>query len=103
MPAQCHYFVKKWNDWIRWYDADFWDYLQGEYDWKRYGIDFGEFHALFNEADYTHLMAQNMVIVLIVLLGLITIWALIVVKDVILSFLPGSSQSWWMKPHSPWC
>lgn len=57
MPANAHYFLKKWNDWRRWYDDDFWEYLQGEYDWSFYQIDFGNFHALFNSGDYTHLIA----------------------------------------------
>ena len=24
MPANAHYFLKKWNDMVRWYDSDFW-------------------------------------------------------------------------------
>lgn len=47
MPAPAHYFLKQWNDWIRWYDPAFIEYLQEAYDWKRYGIDFGEYHQLF--------------------------------------------------------
>lgn len=57
MPANAHYFLKKWNDWIRWYDDDFWEYLQGVYDFRFYGVDFGNFHALLDLGDYTHLVA----------------------------------------------
>ena len=102
MPANAHYFLKKWNDWRRWYDDDFWEYLQGVYDFNHYGVDYGSFHALFDLADYTHLVAQNMIIVILVLLILITIWVGVIVKDFIASFLP-KQDKWWANQHSAWC
>ena len=98
MPANAHYFLKKWNDWIRWYDADFWEYLQGIYDFRQYGINYGSFHLLFDLGDYTHLVAQNMIIVILVLAIFLTIWAIIFVKDFIVSYMPKKNKNkWWAK------
>jgi len=77
--------------------------LQEAYDWKRYGIDFGEYHQLFQLGEYTHLMAQNMVLIILVLLIFLTIWTMIIIKDFFVSFLPNTQRKkWWAKTHSSW-
>ena len=57
MPGNAHYFLKKWNDWRRWYDPDFWEHLKENYDFMRYALDFGSYNVVFELADYTHLLA----------------------------------------------
>ena len=57
MPANAHFFLKKWNDWIRWYDSSFWEYLKHNYDFKEYEKDTGSYSPLLWQSDYTHLFA----------------------------------------------
>ena len=65
-------------------------------------MEFGGFHALFDLGDYTHLVAQNMIIVILVLLIFMTIWVAVLLKDFIVSFLPRQDK-WWAKKHGAWC
>lgn len=39
MPANVHFFLKKWNDWRRWYVPSYWDHLKVKYDFETYALD----------------------------------------------------------------
>lgn len=43
-----------------------------------------------------------MIIVILVLMIFMTIWAAVLVKDFIISFLPRQDK-WWASKHAPWC
>ena len=105
MPANAHYFLKKWNDWIRWYDSSFWESMQESYEFRTYSEETGSYSTLLQLADYNHLFAQNMIIVIMVLLILLVIWAVIAVKDKILArrVEPGKKKNCCQNKHAPWC
>lgn len=105
MPANAHYFLKKWNDMIRWYDSSFMQSLRESYDFNSYSEETGSYSKQLMLGDYTHLFAQNMVIVIIVLLILLILWAFIAVKDRILASRSRTrrQKKCCNKRHSPWC
>ena len=45
MPANAHYFLRKWNNWMRWYDVDFQEHLQESYNFKTYDEDTGAYSS----------------------------------------------------------
>ena len=45
MPANAHYFLRKWNNWMRWYDVDFQEHLQESYNFKTYSEDTGAYSS----------------------------------------------------------
>ena len=45
MPANAHYFLRKWNNWMRWYDVDFQEHLQENYNFKTYDEDTGAYSS----------------------------------------------------------
>ena len=92
MPGTVHYFLNKYLDWLRWYDGDFMEWLEGTFEFKRYDLDFGAYHALLKSCDYEHLFAQNMVIIIAVLLFLVLVWLIIVIKDLISRTTSASSS-----------
>ena len=83
IPANAHYFLKQYLDWLRWYDSDFWTHMQERYDFKRYQMDFGAYHYMLKACDYDHLFAQNMVIVIIVFLTALTVMLICSVRDLL--------------------
>ena len=46
MPANAHYFLSIYLDWLRWYNEDFFEYVEQEFDMRSYYIEFGAYHTL---------------------------------------------------------
>ena len=56
MTGSAHYFLLKFLNWLRWYDKDFIESLEGTiFDFKEYSLDFGAYHALLKAGNYEHL------------------------------------------------
>ena len=81
MPANVHYFLKKYLDWLRWYDEDLMGWLNESGDLKRYKMSDGAYHSILNAADYDHLLARNMIIVGGVFSFILLVWLITVIKD----------------------
>ena len=81
MPANAHFFLKRYNDLIRWYDPSFWEYLRQTHEFKEYEIENGPYSPPLKLGDYNHSFAQNMIIVIMVLLILLVLWVSIAIKD----------------------
>ena len=115
MPGNVHYFLIKYLNWLRWYDEDLMEWIDegSAFDLKKYDMDFGAYHRLLKNANYEHLFAQNMAIVIAVLLLIIFIWLLILAKDLISYLMTrfGKNQNCsknlrskeQMKNKSRWC
>ena len=84
MPANAHFFLEHYLNWLRWYDKDFEGYLQETFDYKSYRLDFGAYHVLLQACGYDHLFASNMVIIIIILLALLIIWGSIATVELIM-------------------
>ena len=98
MPGTSHYFLLKLLNWLRWYDEDFIESLEGtSFDFKEYDLDFGAYHALLKAGNYEHLFIQNMVIICALLLFFVLIWLIIVIKDLIIFLLKRSKRD--LKPQ----
>lgn len=46
MPGTADYFLQKYLNWLRWYDKDLIEWLNGLSEFKKYPIDTGAYHAL---------------------------------------------------------
>ena len=85
MPGNVHFFLTKYLNLLRWYDEDFMEWIDegSAFELKKYDMDFGAYHELLKNANYEHLFAQNMAIVIAVLLLIIFIWLIILTKHLI--------------------
>ena len=82
MPVNAHYFLKTWNDWVRWYWRDATENFSAEFhQFKMYDMDFGKYHPLLKMADYEHLIAENMLMILMVLAICLALWAVLTLID----------------------
>jgi len=102
MPANGHYFLKKYLDLLRWYQDDFVFWLNEQINFKRYHLETGAYHTLLNTCDYDHLISKNMFMVLIVFAVTLILWILCIIKDMNLHMITrkGSCLN---KKQSPWC
>ena len=83
MPANAHYFLSKYLDWLRWYDSGFIDHLDAKYHFKTYTLNTGAYNTLLEACDYNPLFAQNMVLILIVLGIIVMILVVAAIKDLL--------------------
>ena len=92
MPANVHYFLRKYLDLLRWHDSDFIEHLDNTYDFKKYVVGTGAYSTILGACDYSALFAQNIVIVLIVLGILLVFLFVFVIKDAL--FALGKCLGW---------
>lgn len=81
MPASTHYFLKEYLDWLRWYNENVTLWLDQEVELKRYSFTDGAYNALFKACDYDHLLAKNMIIILLVFAVILLTWLSFCIKD----------------------
>ena len=48
-------------------------------------------------------MAQNMIVVILVLMIFLLVWLVFFIKDYLVTFLPRGTRYWWARQHAPWC
>lgn len=101
MPANAHYFLKKYMDWLRWYDQDFMKWLNETVELKRYRMTDGAYHALLNACDYDHLLAKNMVLIFCVFSIILLVWLICTIKDKFTS--QTSKHPCCRRKHGKWC
>ena len=85
MPAHTQLFLKRINDLVRWYSESFWEQMDNQYNFERYEMSYGAYSPQLQQSGYLHLFAQNLIIFLIVLLGLVTLWLMLALKDILVS------------------
>ena len=73
---------------------------------REYELDAGRYNEQFEAGDYTHLMGQNMVLIISVLVALLLLWSSIIMKDIINRFICPRAQKerrWYARKHTAWC
>ena len=81
MPANSQVFLNKYLNWVRWYDEDFIKDAESKLGSKQYDVDVGDYHELLRAYGYEHLIAHNMMIVLIAIGIILFVWVILAVKD----------------------
>ena len=46
MPANAHYFLSTYLNWLRWYNEDFFKYVGQKFDMRSYNLEYGAYHTL---------------------------------------------------------
>jgi len=98
MPVNAHYFLSSWNDWMRWYDSDFWQFFVNDvHAFKEYDIDTGDYHPMLLMSNYKHLFGHNLIIVTAVMALMGVILLGLAIRDLIVRKVTGRSR-----PFAPW-
>jgi len=98
MPGNAHYFLKKYLDWLRWYDRGFIDYMQQTYDFRHSKLNEGAYNRILQVCDYEAFLAQNLLPVLVFLLIILVVWIVLSLRDCVLS-----KKRLKNRPKAPWC
>ena len=97
MPGNAHYFLARYLDWLRWYDQD----LASSFDTfeSTHPEQGGAHNVIFKACNYAPLFANNLAIVLGVLLLILLGWLGLGIRDLILARRKGHIH----KKRAPWC
>ena len=102
MPANAHYFLRKYLDILRWYHEDTVEQVEDYFEIKKYDDEVGHFHLLLKACGYEHLLAHNLLLVFLACLLILFVWMCLGVKDLI-GMLSKSERPFMKKRHERIC